>query len=254
MAKGKKVAIVLLATFGILGVAAGATAIATKGFTQWGVAEKVVKGGYAVDKFTVDSLTGSTLRLVNSDDVKLSGTIEGSIDEKEALILGDTEAAATSKATLETLLHTYNAEPKDIEKIEGMTVAMDLVKYSKLSLTLNVEYKEASASSGAIKLPYFDAIRVNYKIPGSRMTLIGKSDGDSKKSLSYQKRTNTVTSLYENEKLFELEKEATKTENIIDFYSFSLDASKDNTMEIQSIELVRTTTSHADDFCWVTQA
>lgn len=253
MAKGKTVAIVLLATFGILGVAAGATAIATKGFTQWGFAEKAVKGGYTVDKFTVESLSGTTLKIVNNDGKKLTGSFQGAIEE-EKLILGDKEAAVTPKTTLESVLATYGTEPKDVEKIEGMTVAMDVVKYSKMSLKLDVEYKEESAQQGAVKLPYFDAIRINYKIPASRLILTGNTAGDSKKSLAYEKRTNTVTSLHEKVDLFALDKEATSSSNLIDFYTFSLDAAKDNTIEIQSIELLRTTNDHAEDFCWVTQA
>lgn len=253
--KGKKIVISLLAVAILGGVAVGTTAILTKGFTQWGIAEKAVKGGYTVDKFTVDSLKDGTLKLANSEGVKLEATFEGSINEKEALILGDKkEAASQSKEDLRTMLQSYGTEPGDVESIESMTVALNVAKFSKMSLSLDVQYDEEKSAKTDLKLPYFDAIRVNYKIDGGRMIYVGKTDGSSQKDYSFTKRTNTVTSLYENISLFSLEKESTMSSNIIDFYSFSLEASKENDIEIQSIELVRTTTKNADKFCYVTQS
>lgn len=248
--KGLKAFLVI---FLILGVGVGVTAAVTKGFKQWGEAE-MVKGGVSVDKFDVDKLQGGTLTLVNKDDVKLTATIEGEINEEEKLILGDSkEVAATTKSELETTLDGYKLAPKQVEEVEGIVLAMDLCKLSTFNISLNVEYKKDSAASGAKELPWFNAVRVNYKIANPRFILTANASGEETE-VSYKKRINTVTPLYENIDLSALKDDATLTENNISFVSFSIEADKDNTIEIQSIELIRTTMAkHQNDLCWVTQ-
>ena len=252
--KGLKIFLGILA---VLGVGAGATAIATKGFKQFGEAEKYIKGGVTVDTFTVDNLQKGTgvLTLIDKDDVTLTANIQGSSSDDEKLILGDkTEVAAMTKSELEESLAIYDFAPKQVEDFENQVCALDLCKGSTLSINLNVEYKKESAGVGAKELPWFDAIRVNYKIPGSRVILTANSvEGES--VATYTKRINTVTPLYENINLFTLKDDATLSENHIDFMSFSLAAAKDNTVEIQSIDLIRTTAGqHKNSLCWVTQA
>ena len=252
MSKGLKIFLVVL---GILGVGAGATAIATKGFKQWGEAEKLIKGGVTVETFVADSVSSGTLTLINKDDVELTATIEGGLNDDEKLILGDDKAvAATTKSELETMLNGLDFAPKQVEEIEDYACALDLCKVSTLEIALNVEYKKDSAAQGAIELPWFDAIRVNYKIGGERLILKGNSTQDKKES-SYTKRINTITPLFDNINLFGLKEDETLSENNIVFATFSKAAAKDNKVEIQSIDLIRTTAGqHQNASCWVTQA
>lgn len=253
MSTGLKVFLVIL---GILGVGAGATAIATKGFEQWGEAEKLIKGGVTVDTFKIDSLSGTTATLVNKEGDELTIAIDGFIGENdEKLYLGDKETApTTTKEALETMLHNFDFSNSKIADIEEEVLALDVCKYSTMELALNVEYEETAATSGAIELPWFDMVRVNYKIPASRYVVFGDQN-DDKVSFSAHKRINTITPLYENISLFGLENEVTLSTNEISFTSFSIEAAKDNTIEIQSIELVRSTAGkHQNDLCWVTQA
>ena len=153
MSKGMKI---FLAVLGILGVGAGATAIATKGFKQWGEAEKLIKGGVTVDTFKIDSLSGTTTTLVNKEGDELALTIGGFIGESdEKLYLGDKETVpATTKATLETMLQDFDFSNSKIADIEKEVLALDVCKYSTMELVLNVEYKESAATSGAIELPW----------------------------------------------------------------------------------------------------
>lgn len=252
MSTGLKIFLVVL---GILGVGAGATAIATKGFKQWGEAEKLIKGGVTVDTFTFDALSGTSATFVNKDGDELNLGISGFVGEDEKLYLGDKETApATTKTELESYLSGLDFSNSTIEKIENEVIALDVCKYSTMQLALNVEYKESAATSGAIELPWFDMVRINYKIPAQRYVVSGLTYGD-KNEYSSTKRINTLTSLYENVHLAELKENETLSQNTVNFTSFSLEAAKDNTIEIQSVELVRSTAGkHQKDLCWVEQA
>lgn len=252
MSTGLKVFLVVL---GILGVGAGATAIATKGFKQWGEAEKLIKGGVTVDTFTFDALSGTSATFVNKDGDELNLGISGFVGEDEKLYLGDKETApATTKTELETYLSGLNFSNATIENIEKQVLALDVCKYSTMSLSVNVEYEEKEAASGSLELPWFDMVRINYKIPAARYVITSVTS-DSKIVNSATKRINTVTSLYENIKLTSLEEKETLSTNVVGFAGFSIEAARDNTIEIQSIDFVRSTAGkHQKDLCWVTQA
>lgn len=251
---GKKGLIIFLAILAVLGVGAGTTAILTKGFKQWGEAE-IVKGGVTVAKFEADKLQAGTLTLIDKDDNKLTASFEGEINDDEKLILGDSKAvAATTKSELETTLDGYELSPKQVEEVENYVLARGLCKFASFSIALNVEYDKEEKANTAVEYPWFDAIRVNYKISAPRLIMTANKAEDEAK-VSYRKRINNVTSLYENIALYALKEDETMSQNNIDFVSFSLEAEKDNTVEIQSIELIRTTVNkHKNDSCWVTQA
>ena len=246
--------IIFLSVVGVLGVGAGTTAIITRGFQQWGEAEAVIKGGVTVDTFTIDSLAGTTATLTNKEGDELAITIDGFIGDNEKLYLGNDETAPdTTKASLEENLAGMGFSNKTIETIENSVCALDVCKYSALEMALNVEYKEENAVSATIELPWFDMVRINYKIPAARYIISGKFN-ESTYRYSECKKTNTITSLYENISLFALEEDETLSVNCIEFIGFSLQAAKDNTIEIESIDLVRSTAGqHQQDLCWVTQ-
>lgn len=251
---GKKGLIIFLAILAVLGVGAGTTAILTKGFKQWGEAE-IVKGGVTVATFNVDKLQSNQLTLIDKDDNKLLATIEGEINDEEKLILGDEKAvAATTKSELENYLDNLQLAPKQVEEVENYVLARDLCKFASFSIALNVEYDKEEKANTAVEYPWFDAVRINYKISGSRLIMTA-NEGDEDINVAYKKRVNNITSLYENVALFALKEEATMSENNVSFTSFSLEADKNNSVEIQSIDLIRTTANkHKNDSCWVTQA
>lgn len=256
--------IATLIIVGTLGVAAGVTAIVTKGFKQWGPAEGMVKGGVAVEKFTAKSLSDGTLVLTNgladSDEITLSSSFAGSLkldDENkiEALYLGSDEGdPTTTKTVLETTLASYKTPNADVEKIEKEVLALDVTKMSAMSLSLNVAYEEENKAQGAIEVPYFDAVRFNYKITESRLIYTADIGSGTKASCSYAKRSNTVSELYENVSLFEIGKDETVSQNQIDFLSFSLKGGNNNKIEIKSVEFVRTNNKHKGETCWFAQA
>lgn len=252
--KGLKIFLVVL---GVLGVGAGATAIATKGFKQWGEAEKIIKGGVTVDTFTIDSVSGTTATFIDKDDNELNFTFDlGEIEEKsEKFVLGDKDtAAALAKADLEDELVALGLSAKNIEKVEDQVLGLGYAKCSYLGAILNVEYKESEAANDAVELPWFDMVRINYKIEDPRY-IVTSNTIEGKAEANHKKRINTITSLYENISLFGLKEDATMSENNISFKEFSLNAEKDNRITIESIELVRSTAGkHQNDLCWVTQA
>lgn len=255
--------IATLIIVGTLGVAAGVTAIVTKGFKQWGPAEGMIKGGVAVEKFTAKSLSDGTLVLTNglkdSDEITLTSSFAGSLkldddNKPEALFLGSDEGdATTTKTVLESTLASYKPANKDVEKIEDEVLALDVTKMSKMSIGLHVAYEEENKEQDAIEMPYFDAIRFNYKIAESRMIVTGNI-GSEKQSCSYVKRSNTITELYENVSIFPVGKEETISENQVDLLSFSLKGGTNNKIEIKSVEFVRTNNKHKGETCWFTQA
>lgn len=251
---GKKGLIVFLSILAVLGVGAGTTAILTKGFKQWGEVE-IVKGGVTVAKFEADKLQSDTLTLIDKDDNELDVTFNGEINDADKLILGDDKTvAATTKLELESLLDGYELSPKQVEEVEGYVLARDLCKFSGMNIQLNVEYDKEEKAANAIEFPWFDAVRINYKISAPRLILQANGQ-EGKNEVSYNKRINNITSLYDNIALYALGENETMSHNSIDFISFSLEAEKDNTVEIQSIELIRTTANkHKNDSCWVTQA
>jgi len=254
MSKGLKIFLVVL---GILGVGAGATAIATKGFKQWGEAEKLIKGGVTVGTFTIDSVSGTTATFIDKNDNELNFTFDlGEIEEKsEKFVLGDKSTSPNlSKADLEDGLDALGMSAKNIEKVEDQVLGLGYAKSSYLEAILNVEYEEKEADASAIELPWFDMVRINYKIDAGRY-IVTSNSVDENAEAHHTKRTNTVTSLYENISLFGLKEDETLSENNICFTGFSLDAEKDNRITIESIELVRSTAGkHQSDLCWVTQA
>lgn len=240
---------VFLVLVAVAGVGTATAAILTKGFTSFGA----IKGEKVVSTFKADRLQDGTLRLINDDDVKITASFEGSLSDANVLTLGDKEDdAAVSKSDLQTSLLGYGVSNSDVEKIEGDVVALNVAKYSKLSLDLSVEYKKESATTGAAEFAYFDAVKINYKVPGSR-GILTTNKNDSKKDYDYHKRINNVTNLSETIELFALENEETQSVNSIDMLTFSLEAAKDNTIEIKSIEFIKKAKGHANDLCWVTQ-
>ena len=132
--KGLKIFLGILV---VLGVGAGATAIATKGFKQFGEVEKYIKGGITVDTFTVDNLQKGTgvLTLIDKDDVTLTANIQGSTSDDEKLILGDkTEVAAMTKSELEEGLAIY------AKLVDEDPTTIAYIRPDKLSNTCYIRY------------------------------------------------------------------------------------------------------------------
>lgn len=252
-----------LSIVGVLAVITGAIAIASKGFKEWGLAERVITGGEVVMKLTADSFDEGEVIFTNGkedeDEVALVAGIEGElkVDEedknKKTLILGDDdEAGNMSKADLEEAALKMGMSAANVEKLENQVLGLGYAKASGMVLSLDVETDEDEAAKDAIELPYFDAIRVNYKIPASRVILTADNYGDNN-VCSYVKRINTITSLYENLDLFDPAKNETISNNYFTFVSYSIGNDKDNTVEIESIELIKTVKGHEKEKVWVTQ-
>ncbi len=250
LAKGFKVFLVLLA---VLGVGTAVTAILTKGFKEWGVAERAIKGGTVVDKFTVDNLSHDEAQFIDAEDFKLNLAFEGSLKEEKAILGDKTEEAAFAKEDLENGLEHYGVSDKEIEAIVEYVIEDDLCKASYLNLQFNVEFNEEEATKSMKKLPWFDTVRINYKIPAERM-IITLNGNEEQNIQSHAKRINTITSLHEDIALLPLEEDATLSENNIDFMTIAKAGEVDNTLEIQSIELLRMSNKHQNDYCWIYQA
>lgn len=247
----------------VLAVAAGATAVLTKGFTQWGAAERLVMGGNVVQKFVVDSVTsGEALFLSTADeDVGFVANLtEGKLDINKKAILGDaTTEASLAAADFEAGLAGYDVKLKEVGQLEEyvMDPEDELAKVSQLSLALWVQYDKDNIAylQNPIKVPYFNAIRFNYKISGERLITISNTSSyaqeDEAPYFAYKKRINTITTLYDNVNL--IEGTDTVLNNDIVFSSYSKLGVKDNTVEIVSIEFIDTVGGHANEFCWFSQ-
>lgn len=248
----------------VLAVAAGATAVLTKGFTQWGAAERLVMGGNVVQKFVVDSVTSGEAVLVSTADEDVSfvaSLTEGKLDINKKAILGDaTTDASLPAADFEAMLKGCDVKLTEVGQLEEyvMDPEDEVAKVSQLSLDLWVEYDEDNLAylQNPIKVPYFNAIRFNYKISGERLITIGNTSAyaeeDEAPYFSYKKRINTITNLYDNVAL--IEGTDTLLNNEIVFMSFSKLGVKDNTVEIVSIEFINTVGGHANEFCWFSQS
>lgn len=244
----------------VLAVAAGATAVLTKGFTQWGAAERLVMGGNVVQKFVVDS-SGTFVSTADEDVGFVADLTEGKLDINKKLILGDaTTEASLSAADFEADLAGYDVKLTEVGQLEEyvMDPEDEVAKVSQLSLALWVEYDKDNIAylQNPIKVPYFNAIRFNYKISGERLITISNTSSyageDEAPYFAYKKRINTITTLYENVAL--IEGTDTVLNNDIVFSSYSKLGVKDNTVEIVSIEFIDTVGGHANEFCWFSQS
>ena len=258
--KSKKGLVIILSVLGVFGVLAGATAIITKGFTK--SLKDGITGTESVMKLKADSIEEGVVTFTNGseeEEVTLQATVQGSLEvdeeheEIKTLTLGDNESASNiSRAALESDLASKNFSARAIESIESEVLGLGYAKGSSLSFTINVEYDEDAVTSAFTEVAYFDTIRINYKAASSRLVIQANAN-DNKQTCSYDKKTFVSRTLSEDIKLLSPEEEMTLSENGITFTVFSIGNEKDNRVVIESIELLRTSRSHASESCWFVQ-
>ena len=177
--------------------------------------------------------------LVDKDDNELHATFDNGELMDGKFVLGDKEnEPELTTDSIQQSLKNLEFSNKQIETISDAVTAMGVGKASTLNINLDVEYDEDNAANNAIELPWFDMIRVNYKIDGGRY-ILGANANDDIIDKFAEKRTNTITALYNNIDLADQTKESTLSVNEIEFTTFSLDGDIDNRITIDSIELLR---------------
>lgn len=249
-----------LSIVGVLGILTAAIAYATKGFKKWGFIERILTGGETVMKLKMDGFNDNLIKFSNgssTEEIALYAQVDlGSLSENgKTFYLGEAEEEANmAKSDFEALVEDLNLGESTVAKIEEEILNEDaLCKVSLLSLPLTVEHDEDEAAFSASVVPWFDAIRVNYKLPGSRMILSSNVGATSAKT-TYFKEANTSKMLREDIKIFNPAKNETSSENTIIFSSAALKGKADNTVIIDSIELIKTVRGHSNDYCWLTQS
>ena len=177
--------------------------------------------------------------LVDKDDNELHATFDNGELMDGKFVLGDKEnEPELTTDSIQQSLKNLEFSNKQIETISDAVTAMGVGKASTLNINLDVEYDEDNAANNAIELPWFDMIRVNYKIDGRRYILGANTNGDIIDKFA-EKRTNTITALNNNINLADQTKESTLSVNEIEFTTFGLDGDIDNRITIDSIELLR---------------
>lgn len=259
--KSKKGLVIFsLSVLGVIGVLAGASAIITKGFTR--SFKDGITGTEAVMTLKADSMEEGIVTFTNGseeEEVTLQVTVQGSLavdeehEEIKTLTLGDKESSSNiSRSELESDLASKNFSARAIENIESEVLGLGYAKGSSLSFTINVESDEDAVTSAYTEVAYFDAIRINYKADSSRL-VVQSNANESKQTCSYDKKNFVSKTLSEDIKLLSPEEDMTLSENGITFTVFSIGNEKDNRVVIESIQLLRTSRSHAGESCWFVQ-
>lgn len=253
----------LFITLGIVGavvITGGVLAIVTKGFKDLGPAEKIVKGGVSVLKLNAvafDEDTGTITFKDKDEDYRLTATVDLGYqsEDEEHIYLGDKETdPALTEAQLQASMQGLGLSNKNVADLVDYAVTLDAAKMSVMTFDLDVDYAK-TRPTGFKEVEYFDAVRINYHIEGKR-AIVTDNVNDEEHSADYVKRINSVTNIYENINLFELDKEDeddTLSENRINFYTISEAAEKDNAVEILSIEFIRTGDANSDNKCFFAQ-
>jgi len=259
----KKPAIIGASIGAVIIAGFAALAVASKGFTAWKPITDAVKGGTVVETLTANALSSGTVTFANEDaDVVASFAMSHGIyaipegaaaTADEILTLGDESTASLTKTALETDLKTnLKMSNAKVESIEGDVLALDLGKVSTLQSYFSIDWvveENEEPGVGQVKVGYFDTVRINYKLSGSRYLISSCSDDEaSLDSVSYEaeKEINTVTSDWRDISLLEYDETLGNLASWISLRDYSLDGANDNKMEIESIELVCKASTHAD--------
>ncbi len=200
--KSSKTSIIIGASLGavvVLGVAG--VAIASKGFQNFKPITDAVKGGTVVETLQANALSEGVVTFANGDaDVVVSfGMSHGSFavpegaaaTAEEILTLGDETTAALAKADLESdLKGSLGMSNAKVASIESQVLSLDLGKVSTLFSAFTVDWaieENEEPGVGQYKVAYFDSVRVNYKLSGSRYLISSVSDDEaSAASISYE--------------------------------------------------------------------
>lgn len=263
--KSSKTSIIIGASLGavvVLGVAG--VAIASKGFQNFKPITDAVKGGIVVETLQANALSEGLVTFANGDaDVVVSfGMTHGSFavpegavaTAEEILTLGDETTAALAKADLESdLKGSLGMSNAKVASIESQVLSLDLGKLSTLFSAFTVDWaieENEEPGVGQYKVAYFDSVRVNYKLSGSRYLISSVSDDEATAtSISYEanKEINTITSDWRDISLLAYDEEVGIIPSYIALRDYSLSGADDNQMVIESIELVcKTKAAHPD--------
>ena len=257
--KTKKGWIAGLSIVGVLGVLTAAVAVVTKGFKNWGFVERILTGGETVMKLKVSALEEGVVTLTNGAEheaVTIHGEVtEGALSENgKTLTLGEAEEdAAMTKEEFETMVGELNIGESSIAYLEEQVLNEDeLCKVSTLTIPLLVEKDGDAAPLNAMVVPWFDAIRVNYRLPGQRM-ILSANVGVEKVNTKYAKEVNVTKAQREDINIFGTTAVETLSDNTLIFATASLGGAADNTVTIESIDLIKTVRGHANEYCWIYQ-
>jgi len=270
--KSSKTSIIIGASLGavvVLGVAG--VAIASKGFQNFKPITDAFKGGTVVETLQANALSEGVVTFANGDaDVVVSfGVSHGSFavpegaaaTAEEILTLGDETTAALAKADLESdLKGSLGMSNAKVASIESQVLSLDLGKVSTLFSAFTVDWaieENEEPGVGEYKVAYFDSVRVNYKLSGSRYLISSVSDDEaSAASISYEadKEINTITSDWRDISLLAYDEEIGIIPSYIALRDYSLSGADDNRMVIESIELVCKTKAEHPDYVFLSTA
>jgi len=269
--KSSKAGIITGASIGavlVLGVAG--VAIASKGFQNFKPITDAVKGGVVVETLEANALAEGVVTFANVDaDVVVSfaashGSYAAPVGDAEAdeiLILGDDSTAALAKADLESdLKGNLGMSNAKVADIEAQVLSLDLGKVSTLESFFAVDWaveENEEPGVGQYKVAYFDTVRVNYKLSGSRYLISSVSDDETPVGhITYEasKEINTITSDWRDVTLLPEDEELGNLPSRISFRDYSLSGADNNEMVIESIELVCKTKAEHPEFVFLSTA
>lgn len=269
--KSSKTSIIIGASVGaVLVLAVAGVAIASKGFQNFKPITDAVKGGTVVETLEANALADGVVTFANGDaDVVASfgmshgsfAAPEGDAEADEILILGDESTAALAKADLESdLKGNLGMSNAKVASIESQVLSLDLGKVSTLESYVSIDWTVAENEEpgvGQYKVAYFDSVRVNYKLSGSRYLISSVSDDESPVgNITYEasKEINTITSDWRDISLLPEDEELGNIPSWISLRDFSLSGADNNEMVIESIELVCKTKAEHPDYVFLSTA
>jgi len=270
--KSSKTSIIIGASVGaVLVLAVAGVAIASKGFQNFKPITDAVKGGTVVETLEANALADGVVTFANGDaDVVASfGMSHGSFavpegaaaTAEEILTLGDETTADLAKADLESdLKGNLGMSNAKVASIESQVLSLDLGKVSTLESYVSIDWTVAENEEpgvGQYKVAYFDSVRVNYKLSGSRYLISSVSDDESPVgNITYEasKEINTITSDWRDISLLPEDEELGNIPSWISLRDFSLSGADNNEMVIESIELVCKTKAEHPDYVFLSTA
>lgn len=216
----------------------GAVAYLTNGFKDTNKVRELTKTGTVVEKlvFTDDD----NYFVIKEKSSELEGARLLSVD-------GIVEETIQSFDDFAYAIDGWEISSKDMNKMwEKISVRE---KAYGILATVNFHVaKDEQVDTHYVEIPYFDTIRVNYKIDTASLIMSHSSNDDSEKDLlTSWNFTQNGENLYQEVGIFEGKNVA----DTINFGAFTVDAVKDFELEIQSIELVNKTKAKASDVLYM---
>ncbi len=252
----------LMVTAGVL-LLAGTVALGvkTKGFTDWKWAGNMTKLGEVVERFEATGISEGNL-ILESTKSELLYTVSSGVSASDGAMVEDEFilGAEESENNDSAITANVSADAFTNSQLAGATnnvVYNNNYYFSSIEGVFNIDSvitDEKDDDSTLLKVKYFDVIRINFTqdVGHQIMAWTSYSEDEETKYIGQQSyKEESKLNSHIDLKVLQPTKALRNPSCAFHFYEFGLNGEQDTRMNIDSIELVKTSVGHAKEYRYV---